>query len=682
MTFKGTKHLTKGYLWGLVALFLMALISYPLAASAAGLQITREMSGPAISMVPAQLPKVSMTPQLGVEVPLGYAIDRKTLKILKNTPAVTPKGGLQPTLVQDPAVKAKAPGPLAPGIIVNFEGRDDGGQPDGFLHRPPDPTMAAGPNHVGTVVNSTINFYNKTGGLVLESSMASWFAAQTPPGGPFDPKIVYDAQSGHWMIIALASDFSSQAVFLLSVSQTTDPTGAWWNYSINSVTGFGSSAWGDYEDIGFDGNASGSVYISSNQFSFSAGFFTTAQLVTISKTELYTGAPLTLFKTTGMKNSDNSLAFSIRAARTLSPSTDEFLINSHSGGGSNVTLWKITPAFPAAPVISRQATVNIGFYSPAPNAKQLGCVDTLDTIDNRIYNAVFKNGKLYAGFTVGHNWGSGTVAAARFLEIDTATSSAVVNETYGSDGLYYWFPAVTVDGSGNIVSVFARSGASEFAGIHYSGRLTTDTGTQASLLLKGGAECITGSRWGDYFGISVDPVDNANVWIYGEWAKDVPGVSPVWDWGTWVGEVSFGVVPSPPVVTITLVPDVNSVARGGTLGYQATATNTTASSQCFEYWEDVSLPNGAIFPSSGALFGPVPVCLNAGASKSIHLTKGVPVSAPVGAYIFNSYVGAFAFPVLPAIVDVAHFNFNVTAFNPATKNPARRWTLIENGFIK
>jgi len=605
-------------------------------------------------MIPAQLSTISVFPQRAVDIPLGYAIDKKTLRRLKNNTIAAPKGGVQPTLRQDPSVKTQVPAPLAPGLVTSFEGRDNGGQPDGFLHRPPDPTMAAGPNHIGTVVNSTINFYTKTGVPVLESSMSSWFASLAPPGGPFDPKIVYDAQAGHWMIIALATDNVSQAVYLLSVSQTTDPTGGWWNYKINNVTLQGGSAWGDYEDIGFDGNASGAVYISSNQFSFSAGFFTTTQLTTIAKSEVYSGAALTLFKTTGLTNSDGSKAFTIRPARSLSPTSAEYMINSRSGSGTSVTLWRVNPAFPAAPTITRQANVNIGFYTVAPNAKQPGCANTLDTIDSRIFNAVYKNGMLYAGFTERHNWGGGNVAAARFLKIDTASNTAVVNETYGADGLSYWFPAVTVDGAGNIISVFARSGVNEFAGIHYSGRLTTDSATQPSALLKAGAECITGSRWGDYFGISVDPVNNANVWVYGEWAKDVPGVSPIWDWGTWVGRVSFNVV-SPPV-TLALRPDKSSVARGGALGYWIHAVNTTASTQCIDYWENVTLPSGIIFPVTGELFGPVSACLSAGVVKNVHLTQPIPLFAPIGLYRYNAQLGA----AYPTVDSAASFGFFVT----------------------
>ncbi len=670
MNLNSTGNIFRGSLCPLFIFFILAIISAP-GAYAAGPVTTAMTVGPAVEMVPARLPRISVSPRSGVEVPLGYAVDRSTLKALKTSPAPALKGGVQPAIRRDPSAKAAAP--LAPGLVTGFEGVDNGGQPDGFLHRPPDPIMAAGPNHVVTVVNSTLDIYDKTGTPLMETSLASWFSSLTPPGGPFDPKIVYDAQTGHWLLIALASDFSSQAVYLLSVSQTNDPTGPWWNYSISSVSALGGSAWGDYEDIGFDGNPTGSVYISSNQFSFAGGVFTTAQVLAISKTELYAGASLTVFRTVGLKNSDGSMAFTIRVARSLGSTGTEYMINSHSGGGNSVTLWNATHAFPAAPVITRQATVNIGGYGPPPNARQKGCADTLDTIDNRIYNAVYKNGKLYAAFTESHNWGSGAVAAIRFLEINTSTNAPLVNETYGQDGFYYWFPAVTVDGSGNIVSVFARSGSGEFAGIRYSGRLTTDTATEPSLLLKAGQSCITGSRWGDYFGASVDPVDSAKVWVFGEWAKDVPGVSPVWDWGTWVGEVSFAV---PPAITLTLTPDTASVARGGTLGYQINAMNNTASTLCFDYWEDVRLPGGGVYPPSGELFGPVHLCMAGGSTKSVHMTRGVPPTAPLGTYGYNGHIGVS----YPTVYNTGGCNFDVTAFGPVTGKPATSWSVMKNGF--
>jgi hypothetical protein len=137
---------------------------------------------------------------------------------------------------------------------------------------------------------------------------------------------------------------------------------------------------------------------------------------------------------------------------------------------------------------------------------------------------------------------------------------------------------------------------------------------------------------------------------------------------------------TPPVITLAVTPDTATVALGGTLGYTVTATNTTANTQCFDYWENVTLPNGNRYPPIDELFGPVHTCITAGASRVVHLTHGVPSAAPLGGYAFNLFAGSY--PPPKTVTDEAHFNFSVTAFGPLTRHPETSWRLIENGFRK
>jgi len=133
-----------------------------------------------------------------------------------------------------------------------------------------------------------------------------------------------------------------------------------------------------------------------------------------------------------------------------------------------------------------------------------------------------------------------------------------------------------------------------------------------------------------------------------------------------------------PDLQLVITPDVISVARGGSLGYTVTATNNSVNLLCFKFWENVTLPSGATYPAGRELLGPVNVCLSAGASRTTHLTHGVPVTAPVGTYIFNAFAGAHPTPIMSE----AHFNFDITAFNPATKTPETSWRLIEQSIKK
>jgi hypothetical protein len=133
------------------------------------------------------------------------------------------------------------------------------------------------------------------------------------------------------------------------------------------------------------------------------------------------------------------------------------------------------------------------------------------------------------------------------------------------------------------------------------------------------------------------------------------------------------------------VPDASSVVQGSVFGYQVTALNTTTAQQCFQYWENVSLPNGSVYPSGGEIFGPVDLCLAPGGSKSLHLTHGVPASAPVGTYAFNAYVGAYFLPTYHVVVDETHPAFNVTpVVSPVVGGSAvnTSWNLVEKGFRK
>jgi len=133
-----------------------------------------------------------------------------------------------------------------------------------------------------------------------------------------------------------------------------------------------------------------------------------------------------------------------------------------------------------------------------------------------------------------------------------------------------------------------------------------------------------------------------------------------------------------PVVSILLAPDAPFVAPGATLGYTVSATNTTSISQCFNYWEKATLPNSTTYPPSGALFGPVHLCLNPWASITTHLTHGVPLVAPLGAYTLNAFTGVYPY----IVVSDGRFDFTVTSPVAPIKSPQTSWRLIENGFMK
>jgi hypothetical protein len=504
-------------------------------------------------------------------------IDPATLRRLKQQPWRAPLATQPYTVQQDGATKQPRTSdgrqPLAPTQVRSFTGVNSNDQLDGFYHRPPDPDMAAGPNHIVTVVNSLFTVYNKTGAMLQSNSLKTRYNGVCSTCSPFDPRIAYDPVSNHWIMMALHHNESAhESNVLVSVSQTSDPTGAWFSYKLDGIlVANGEDTWADYPDISFDGIApeqGGAVYITTNQFTFGAGSFRTATLSILPKSSLYAGTALNYWRDQNHLNADGSQAFTLRAAKIYGNPGVEYLINSRNGG-TYVSVWRVAPTYPPTPVdwtLQQTITITTGGqrYTPPPDAPQAGgCNLLLSTNDNRMYNAVWRNGRLYAAFAEAHDWGGGggTVSAVHYLKINTTTNAAEINQLYGADGAYYFYPSIATDSADNIVLVFVRSSASEFGSIRYTGRLTTDATMQDSASLKDGVQCLTGNRYGDYQGAAVDPADGTKVWIYGEWAARTAGTPVDFDWGTWIGQVSFG---TGPTCSYSLTPTArNFTASGG-----------------------------------------------------------------------------------------------------------------------
>ena len=426
----------------------------------------------------------------------------------------------------------------APTLSTNFAGISYTGW------YPPDQIMAVGPSHVLVMVNSSLAIYEKTGGAAVSTStLGDWFSNVSPGTTMiFDPKCAYDQWNGRYILLALAlNTTSNESYYLISVSQTNDATGLWWNWKLNAKLNGSTdtSNWADYPQIGFDSSTSGAVYITSNQFAF-GGNFQYSKLRILKKSELYAGSSLTWYDFWNKKNSNGSAVFTWQPVQTMSSTTGEWLVNTvSSSSGNAVSLWKVTNPTSATPTLKRVANVSVRAYSAPPDGKQKGGTTLIDTGDCRLYNAVFQNNHVYTTTTEAYKWGdNSTESAIRYLKISTSTQKTVLDKTYGGNEAYYSYPAINVDSSDNIYLVFSRYSSKEYGCVRFSGRKTTDTKMQGSASLKAGEAYYVRkvsqnrNRWGDYSGIARDP-SNGSIWLYGEYAK------PSNQWGTWIGKTKF-----------------------------------------------------------------------------------------------------------------------------------------------
>jgi hypothetical protein len=425
---------------------------------------------------------------------------------------------------------------VAPGLLRSFEG---------ILQTPPippDPIIAAGPDHLLALVNRDFAIFSKDGANLQQISAVAWFSNVVPENNAFDPKVVYDHFAERWVMVWLAADSDTLAPsshILVAVSDDMDPRGDWCNFAFRGdVNGSTPVAdWSDYQGLGFDDAA---VYVVPNQFGITGGWFG-VKLRILPKAQLYdpTCPAVTFTDFWDLRDPDfpDVKIGTLRPAVTFGTPGIEYLINdSPFSTGTTMTLWSLANPLDPAPTLT---AINIPVTQRAspPNADQLGGSSILISVGGpRVRNVVYRNGSVWTAHSVAD--ASGSYARARYVRIDVTGPTLVEDVAFGRDGCWLYYPAVTADANDNMTMVYNQSCTDEYIGIRYTGRRPGDAELRPSELLKAGESNYLkdyGSgrnRWGDYSGIAVDPVDPTRVWVYSEYAA-----SPANTWGTWIGEV-------------------------------------------------------------------------------------------------------------------------------------------------
>jgi len=440
------------------------------------------------------------------------------------------------------AVSEGGPDAAAPSQVASFEATPQTG------FRPPDCTLAVGPQDVLVAVNVDLAGYRKDGSLRFRwPSMTALFSPVLPAGaGLFDPKLAYDHYAQRWIAVAAARrDTPAGSWVMLAVSQGQDPAAGWWVWALDaSVDGSNpSNNWADYPMLGFDTQA---IYITTNQFQFNGGF-SYAKMRILNKAEAYSGSALRWWDFWNLHNPDNSLAFTVQSAmhfRGTGGNPPGYFCNALWPSGSTLTLWQLNDPLAlwrgAAPVLTRAAVPCRGYDLP-PDAEQPGTATRLETNDSRLLCGVFQfvGGvqRLWTAHTTKVTWAGETVARSglQWYEIDVVSQTVVQQGVFGATGFYYFFPVIQTDISRNAYLCFSRSSGQEFGSLRQTGRRVSDTpnSLQGSALVKAGESAYTGARWGDYFGHARDGADANQVWLYGQFAdaRDT--------WGTWVCSTRF-----------------------------------------------------------------------------------------------------------------------------------------------
>jgi hypothetical protein len=137
--------------------------------------------------------------------------------------------------------------------------------------------MAAGPEELIQIVNSSVARVSRTGEIGDQKDLRDWFVDLMPtvcPSGAakclaVDPSIRYDQLHGRFILTCQIRDtLFVKSYFLISISTGATYAGGWTNWALNgSLDGaVDTGNWADFPQVGFDDKA---VYISTLMFSWS-----------------------------------------------------------------------------------------------------------------------------------------------------------------------------------------------------------------------------------------------------------------------------------------------------------------------------------------------------------------------------------------------------------------------------
>jgi hypothetical protein len=465
-------------------------------------------------------------------------------------------------------------------------------QANGYDVEPPDEGLAVGNGYVVNAVNDAIAVYSTSGAPLTGVSDLNGFFGYSPVPIVTDPSVYYDQATQRWFVdvLTLEADANGNPTgpnhIDIAVSKSADPTGGWNIYRLpvqndgtDGTPNHGDADYsgpflGDFPHIGADRNG---IFITTNEYELFGDGFHGAQVYAFSKAALEAGAAnvsVVGFDTGANPdaNPDGQAGFTLIPASTPDSSYaggqggTEYLLSSSAnvfadGTDNRLEIWSLTntksldSAHPNLALTG--STITVDPFSLPPPADQkagvfplgqsLGDPDfvaahfpgadptneveqPLDSVDTRMTQVSYANGKLWGAIDTGVSVGGATKAGIAWYVISPqvsthGTSGSIVNQgTLALAGNNLIVPALGVTPSGKGVIGFTVAGKDYYPSAGYA-TLDAKTGAGAIQIAAAGVGPEDGfaaysffgynrPRWGDY---SAAAVDGENVWLASEY---------------------------------------------------------------------------------------------------------------------------------------------------------------------
>jgi hypothetical protein len=591
-------------------------------------------------------PAVSAATYLGLSRPLR---DAKTVAGLASGTARA--GSASVNLSRRVARRDDDSAPGAP--TENFDGIACVTPPSGVCGgNVANPSGAIGPTDYVEAVNSGIAVFGKDGSVIMPAKpLGSLFTGVPTSDGNAcasanwgGGEVVYDIAADRFVVaqtdISEYENGTGNTSFeCVAVSQTGDPTGAYYayefsyNHSVDADAALGVWTNGYYATFDM----------------FNGRTFAGADLCVYDRAAMLQGQTATQQCFQQDNYTYGIIPATIESTTAPPPGADEYLI-SYSGSWSDLLTWRFHVDWntPANTTISRPSAYSVVGFTPACyQSTTFSCVgqpspgNPLHAESERLnLQAVYENFSDHASLLVAQTVDTTSASGIAWYELRSGETDTTMNvyqqglDSSATDQNWRWTPSIAMDKLGDIAEGYSETGPSldpslAYAGVPYTSALDS-TGTETIGYTGAGVETGTladGKRaeaWGPNSSLMVDPSNGCTFWDLDEYYQS-NGTST---WGTRILAFGFPFC-GKKTVTVTIK---DSQAYGTTPNLSSIPANDSRITYS---------PSGQAADITGTLSCTTPATATSHASSTPYQIAGCSgLSDSNGYYVLYNYLGS------------------------------------------
>jgi hypothetical protein len=391
---------------------------------------------------------------------------------------------------------------------------------------PPDTEGDVGPDQYVQMINMLFAVFDKNGNLIYGpvDNITLWQNAPGPWSGHSngDPIVLYDEQADRWLISELSFPNHPYGPYYekIAISETSDPTGAWYLY------GFDYEYFCDYPKIGIWND--GYYLTTNNNFWVNDQWDFHAVGVTVfERDSMLAGSPNA--RRIFFDMYPNTEPWSILPAdidgNPPPDGTPAWLAHYKEGTPDRIRIYAVFTDWtePDNSYITLSATLlPEAFTGSLPNGiPQPGGAPYLAALSNRLmYRLQYRNFGDYQTLVTNHTVNVGNeVAGLRWYEFRNPGPGWEIMQqgTFAPDNTCRWMGSMAMDEYGNMALGYSVSGYDTYPSIRFTGRYCNDppglmTIAEQTVINGSGVQLSPYHRWGDYSAMSLDPADQITFW--------------------------------------------------------------------------------------------------------------------------------------------------------------------------